>query len=159
MKRLGAVIGLKKECLEEYKRIHVKLWPEIEKAIKDAGIRNYSIYYNDGQLFGYFEYHGEFYDFPAIKLNPIPSHPVPILIGGMSDVAIRRTVQHGVGWTAGGAPPQMLAPFIQAMRDVLYAGEVPSPTVLAYIAVAALVALAGGRWVFARLDRDLAVLV
>ncbi len=58
MKRLGAVIGLKKECLEEYKRIHIKLWPEIEKAIKDAGIRNYSIYYNDGQLFGYFEYHG-----------------------------------------------------------------------------------------------------
>jgi len=58
MKRLGAVIGLKKECLEEYKRIHVKLWPEIEKAIKDAGIRNYSIYYNDSQLFGYFEYHG-----------------------------------------------------------------------------------------------------
>jgi L-rhamnose mutarotase len=58
MKRLGAVIGLKKECLEEYKRIHVKLWPEIEQAIKDAGIRNYSIYYNDGQLFGYFEYHG-----------------------------------------------------------------------------------------------------
>ena len=58
MKRLGATIGLRKECLEEYKRIHVKLWPEIERAIKEAGISNYSIYYNDGQLFGYFEYTG-----------------------------------------------------------------------------------------------------
>ena len=38
MKRLGATIGLKRECLEEYKRIHVKLWPEIEGAIKAAGI-------------------------------------------------------------------------------------------------------------------------
>ena len=38
MKRIGATIGLRKECLEEYKRIHVKLWPEIERAIKQAGI-------------------------------------------------------------------------------------------------------------------------
>jgi L-rhamnose mutarotase len=58
MKRIGGTIGLRKECLEEYKRIHVKLWPEIERAIKEAGIANYSIYYLDGQLFGYFEYTG-----------------------------------------------------------------------------------------------------
>jgi L-rhamnose mutarotase len=58
MKRIGGTIGLRKECLEEYKRIHVKLWPEIERAIKEAGIANYSIYYLDGQLFAYFEYTG-----------------------------------------------------------------------------------------------------
>ena len=58
MKRIGATIGLRPECLDEYKRIHVKLWPEIEGAIKEAGITNYSIYYNDGQLFGYFEHPG-----------------------------------------------------------------------------------------------------
>ena len=38
MKRIGATIGLRPECLDEYKRIHVKLWPEIEGAIKEAGI-------------------------------------------------------------------------------------------------------------------------
>jgi L-rhamnose mutarotase len=65
MKRIGGVIGLKKECLEEYKRIHVKLWPEIEAAIKAAGIANYSIYYNDGQLFAYFEYVGPDAEFEA----------------------------------------------------------------------------------------------
>jgi L-rhamnose mutarotase len=65
MKRVGAVIGLRKECLEEYKRIHVKLWPEIEGAIKEAGIERYSIYYNDGQLFAYFEYHGPDAEFAA----------------------------------------------------------------------------------------------
>ncbi len=31
---------------------------------------------------GYFEFHGEIYDVPAIKLAPIPTQPVPILIGG-----------------------------------------------------------------------------
>jgi L-rhamnose mutarotase len=58
MRRLGMTIGLRKECLDEYKRIHVKLWPEIEAAIKQAGISNYSIFHLDGQLFGYFEYTG-----------------------------------------------------------------------------------------------------
>jgi alkanesulfonate monooxygenase SsuD/methylene tetrahydromethanopterin reductase-like flavin-dependent oxidoreductase (luciferase family) len=42
---------------------------------------------------------------------------VPILIGGTSDAAIRRTVEYGVGWTAGGAPPQMVAPFVERVRD------------------------------------------
>lgn len=51
-------VGLRKERLDEYKRIHVRIWPEIEHAIREAGIRNYSIFYVDAQLFGYFEYHG-----------------------------------------------------------------------------------------------------
>ena len=34
---------------------------------------------------------------------------VPLLIGGHSEAAIRRTVEFGVGWTAGGLPPEMVA--------------------------------------------------
>jgi L-rhamnose mutarotase len=56
--RVGATIGLRPEALEEYRRLHVKLWPEIEAAIKAAGLRNYSIFFNDGQLFAYFEHPG-----------------------------------------------------------------------------------------------------
>ncbi len=41
---------------------------------------------------------------------------VPILVGGASDAAVRRTVEFGVGWTAGGAPPEMVAPFVQRIR-------------------------------------------
>jgi alkanesulfonate monooxygenase SsuD/methylene tetrahydromethanopterin reductase-like flavin-dependent oxidoreductase (luciferase family) len=41
---------------------------------------------------------------------------VPILIGGMSDSAVRRTIEYGSGWTAGGLPPQMIAPFIERVR-------------------------------------------
>ena len=48
---------------------------------------------------GYFEYHGEFYEFPAIKLNPVPSQPVPILIGGHSDANLRRAARRSMaGW-------------------------------------------------------------
>jgi alkanesulfonate monooxygenase SsuD/methylene tetrahydromethanopterin reductase-like flavin-dependent oxidoreductase (luciferase family) len=48
--------------------------------------------------------------------NPGPAG-VPLLIGGMTDAAVRRVVEHGVGWTAGGAPPEALPPFIQKVRD------------------------------------------
>lgn len=69
MKRFGQVIGIRKECLDEYRRIHVKLWPEIEAAIREAGIRNYSIFHfdthQDGLLFASFEYHGPDTEFDA----------------------------------------------------------------------------------------------
>jgi L-rhamnose mutarotase len=65
VKRVGLTVGLRKERLEEYKRIHVKIWPEIEAAIREAGITNYSIFHIDGQLFGYFEYTGPDAEFDA----------------------------------------------------------------------------------------------
>lgn len=56
MRRFGQVLGIREECIEEYKRYHERIWPEIERAIHRAGIRNYSIFLHGGQLFGYFEY-------------------------------------------------------------------------------------------------------
>src|SRR5262245_15073369 len=51
-------IRLRRESTEEYKRIHVKIWPEIEQPIRAAGITNYSIFLKDGVMFAYFEYTG-----------------------------------------------------------------------------------------------------
>src|SRR4051812_34314797 len=57
---------------------------------------------------------------------------VPILIGGTSDAAIRRTVEHGVGWTAGGAPAQMVAPVVERVRAAWRdAGREGSPRMVA----------------------------
>jgi len=58
MRRFGQIIHLRPEVTEEYKRIHVKIWPEIEQAIRESGITNYSIYLKDGMLFAYYEYTG-----------------------------------------------------------------------------------------------------
>jgi L-rhamnose mutarotase len=57
-KRIGQLLGIRPERLEEYKRYHVKIWPQIAEAIAKAGIRNYSIFHLRGQLFAYYEYAG-----------------------------------------------------------------------------------------------------
>jgi len=55
----------------------------------------------------YFEYRGEFYDIPRIKLTPAPTEPIPILVGGHSDAALRRAARCD-GWMhAGGAPEDL----------------------------------------------------
>ena len=52
-----------------------------------------------------------------------------------------------------------IAPFIEAVRDVLYAGVAPSVGHLAYLLGASALACAGGLWLFRRMERDLAVLL
>ena len=64
VQRYGSVIGVKPEKLDEYKKLHAKPWPEIKEKLKEANIRNYSIYltqFPDGKyyLFSYFEYTGD----------------------------------------------------------------------------------------------------
>ena len=68
MQRFGWVIGVKEDKMDEYKRLHAAVWPDVLKMITDCNIRNYSIYLRklpDGKhyLFSYFEYVGE--DFQA----------------------------------------------------------------------------------------------
>ena len=46
---------------------------------------------------GYFGYHGEIFGFPPIKIAPVPEEPVPILIGGHGDAALRRAARDGDG--------------------------------------------------------------
>ncbi len=55
----------------------------------------------------YFEYHGEFYDIPKTKMTPAPSKPIPILIGGHADAALRRAARND-GWMHGGGDPAEL---------------------------------------------------
>jgi ABC-type polysaccharide/polyol phosphate export permease len=52
-----------------------------------------------------------------------------------------------------------VAPFIGAIRDVVYGGEVPQTADLAYVAIAAAVALFAGHALFRRLQGELAVVV
>lgn len=69
---------------------------------------------------GYFEFHGEFYDLPPVKLNPVPTKPLPILIGGHSDAAFRRAAQNDGFMYAGGGSEQ-LKPMLDAING--YRGE------------------------------------
>ena len=64
-RRFGQVIGLDPARLDEYRKYHDEIWPEITAALTAAGIRRYSIFYRDGQLFGTFEYVGPDEEFDA----------------------------------------------------------------------------------------------
>jgi len=50
----------------------------------------------------YFGYRGEHYAFPRIKLCPVPTEPIPILIGGHAEPALRRAARLGDGWMHAG---------------------------------------------------------
>ena len=68
---------------------------------------------------GYFGYEGRHYRFPRIKICPVPSRPIPILIGGHSEAALRRAARLGDGWmhAGGGAEPlEVLLPKLAAYR-------------------------------------------
>ena len=56
MKRIGFVLKVKKELIEDYKEHHRLVWPEMLDALRENGWRNYSLFIrDDGTLFGYFE--------------------------------------------------------------------------------------------------------
>jgi L-rhamnose mutarotase len=67
VQRFGAVIGLKPEKRAHYKQLHANPWEGVLRALREAHVRNYSIYLGriEGKeyLFGYFEYTGR--DFAA----------------------------------------------------------------------------------------------
>ena len=54
---------------------------------------------------GYFEFHGTVFDLPPVKIAPVPAEPIPVLIGGHSDAALRRAARLGDGWLHGGGNP------------------------------------------------------
>jgi len=72
MQRVAFKMKLFKGCEEEYKRRHDVLWPELETLLKQAGIKDYSIFLDDetNVLFGYLTIAD------ASELDSLPHHPV-----------------------------------------------------------------------------------
>ena len=57
---------------------------------------------------------------------------VQVLIGGQSDAAVRRTVQYGQGWIAGGGRPEQAVPMIEKIRAAWHqAGREGEPRIAA----------------------------
>jgi len=71
--RYGSVIGIKKENIKEYKRLHADCWPGVLEMIKQCNIQNYSIYLgevapDEFYLFSYFEYAGSDFEKDMAKM-------------------------------------------------------------------------------------------
>ena len=74
MERMGMVIGLKSEHIDEYRRLHAETWREILAKISECNITNYSIYLKEPEnlLFGYWEYVGTDFAADAAKMAADP---------------------------------------------------------------------------------------
>lgn len=57
---------------------------------------------------GFFGYAGKHYQIPRIQLCPVPTRPIPILIGGHADAALRRAARLGDGWMHAGGDAEDL---------------------------------------------------
>jgi probable F420-dependent oxidoreductase len=66
---------------------------------------------------GYFEYHGEIFDLPPVKIAPVPSQPIPVLIGGHADAALRRAARRADGWLHGGGDPEQLPGLLARLAE------------------------------------------
>ena len=55
MQRVAFRLRVKPERLDEYKQLHQDVWPELLDDMRAASIRNYSIFADGPELFGYLE--------------------------------------------------------------------------------------------------------
>lgn len=62
-KRMFGQVGrLKKDKIDEYKKLHASVWPGVLKTIKECNLGNYSIFIKEDVVFAYFEYNGADYE-------------------------------------------------------------------------------------------------
>jgi alkanesulfonate monooxygenase SsuD/methylene tetrahydromethanopterin reductase-like flavin-dependent oxidoreductase (luciferase family) len=67
---------------------------------------------------GYFEYQGKSFTLPPVKIAPVPTEPIPVLIGGHSDAALRRAARLGDGWMHGGGDPADLPRLLARLAEL-----------------------------------------
>lgn len=73
-------------------------------------------------------------DTTEVQLSPGVEVP-PILVGGATDVALRRVVEHGDGWFALPLPPAALAPSIDRLGELAAAAGRDRPSVTAGVSI------------------------
>src|SRR5689334_964766 len=66
----------------------------------------------------FFEYHGEFYDIQSLKQCPTPTEPIPVLVGGHADAALRRAVVKGDGWMHAGGDGEELDRLLTRLAEI-----------------------------------------
>jgi len=64
----------------------------------------------------YFGYKGQIFDMEPIKLCPVPTQPVPILIGGHADAALKRAARIGDGWISAGTTIEELDGYLKKLH-------------------------------------------
>jgi probable F420-dependent oxidoreductase len=72
---------------------------------------------------GFVEHHGKHYDFAPLRIEPVPAAPVPIYIGGHSEIALSRAARVGNGWIGNAYKPEEAEHYLGLLRDQLKAAD------------------------------------
>lgn len=67
---------------------------------------------------GYFAYDGDIFEVQSVKICPVPSEPLPLLVGGHSEPALKRAARLGDGWMHAGGDPDELADQIDRLHEL-----------------------------------------
>jgi probable F420-dependent oxidoreductase len=67
---------------------------------------------------GYFGYDGDLVKFPPVKISPVPTQPIPILLGGHGEAMLRRAARTGDGWMHGGGDPALLPGLLARLAEL-----------------------------------------
>jgi probable F420-dependent oxidoreductase len=66
----------------------------------------------------FFSYSGEFFQLESMKQTPAPPTPIPLLVGGHSDAALRRAVRKGDGWMHAGGDGEELDRLLDRLAEI-----------------------------------------
>jgi probable F420-dependent oxidoreductase len=66
----------------------------------------------------FFSYAGKHYEIPSIQLRPVPTEPIPILIGGHADAALRRAARLADGWMHAGGDAAALDGYLARLAEL-----------------------------------------
>src|SRR6266545_3853700 len=77
---------------------------------------------------GVVEHHGTHFDFAPLRLSPVPERPIPVYLGGESDVALRRAARLADGWIGGAYTKDAAEAILDRLRHHLAeAGRADEP--------------------------------
>ena len=83
-------------------------------ARSDEMIEILRLLWRDGRA----EFHGDHFDFPLVHAEPRPDHPIPLYVGGHTDVAIRRAARCD-GWMGLDFPLDAIPGVVEKVRGAL----------------------------------------
>ena len=67
---------------------------------------------------GFFSYDGEFFQIESLKQCPGAPSPIPLLVGGHVDAALRRAVRKGDGWMHAGGDGEELDRLLKRLAEI-----------------------------------------
>ena len=67
---------------------------------------------------GMVEHAGRHYRLPRLQMSPAPTAPIPILVGGASERALRRAATIGDGWVGAGNTPEEIPGILKRLGEL-----------------------------------------